>query len=374
MKLSLQTFSTLVANSAAAVQAGTTQLLDLSTGSVLRAVLEANGSIGLWMQWLIVQVLRVTRAATSTGADLDSWMGDFGFTRLPATYAVGQVTFSRFNASASASILPGVQLKTADGTQTFVVTTDTTNSAWNTTAGAYVINSGLPGITVPIIAQAAGAAGNVQSATITLIASPIIGVDLVSNALATTGGSDTEPDPSYLLRFGQYINSRSRATLLAVQNAISGVQQGLTSAIMENVDTSGNFRPGSFVVTIDDGSGYPSSSVLNAVSTAIGAVRPIGSVFVVNPPTVVLATISASITLVATADRNTVVTAITTGVTSFVDGLPIGAALPATRIAQIAYDADPSVINVTAVQLNGSSSDLVAGASSVIKLASFTVN
>ena len=81
---------------AAAVEASATQLLDLTVGSTLRAVLEANASIGLWMQWLILLVLRTTRAATSNGADLDSWMADLTLTRLPAVAATGIVTFSRF--------------------------------------------------------------------------------------------------------------------------------------------------------------------------------------------------------------------------------------------------------------------------------------
>lgn len=95
MQLSLRTFSTLVQNMAAAVQASAMQLLDLTVGSTLRAVIEANASIALWMQWLILQVLRITRAATSSGADLDSWMADLSVTRLPAIAATGIVTFSR---------------------------------------------------------------------------------------------------------------------------------------------------------------------------------------------------------------------------------------------------------------------------------------
>ena len=57
MQLPLQNFSTLVANAAAAVQGAAAQLLDLSVGSALRAVLEASASVSLWLQWLIVLVL-----------------------------------------------------------------------------------------------------------------------------------------------------------------------------------------------------------------------------------------------------------------------------------------------------------------------------
>ena len=58
MQIPLRTFSVLVENMAASVQASASQLLDLAVGSTLRALLEANASIGLWMQWLVLLVLR----------------------------------------------------------------------------------------------------------------------------------------------------------------------------------------------------------------------------------------------------------------------------------------------------------------------------
>ena len=91
MALQLQNFSTLVSNAAAAVQGAAVQLVDLTVGSTLRAILEANASMALWLQWLIVQVLQTTRAATSLGSDLDSWMADFAFARLPANAAVASL-------------------------------------------------------------------------------------------------------------------------------------------------------------------------------------------------------------------------------------------------------------------------------------------
>ena len=121
MQLSLRTFDTMVQSMAAAVQASAAQLLDLTVGSTLRAVLEANASIGLWMQWLILLVLRTTRAATSSGDDLDSWMADLTLTRLPAVGATGMVTFSRFTATVPALVPTGAMVRTADGTQTFAV-------------------------------------------------------------------------------------------------------------------------------------------------------------------------------------------------------------------------------------------------------------
>jgi hypothetical protein len=82
MQLSMQNFSTLIEGMAASVQGAAKSLLDLTVGSVLRAILEANASVALWIQWLIVQVLAATRLATSSGTDCDSFCADFGFSRL----------------------------------------------------------------------------------------------------------------------------------------------------------------------------------------------------------------------------------------------------------------------------------------------------
>src|ERR1700759_3229488 len=139
MKLSLQNFTTLVQNMAAAVQSSATQLLDLTAGSVLRAVLEANASLALWLQWLIVQVLQTTRAATSVGADLDSWMADFTLIRIPASFASGPVSLSRYTPTLNAFVPVGALVRTADGTQTFAVAADTTNPAFSASRSGFVL-------------------------------------------------------------------------------------------------------------------------------------------------------------------------------------------------------------------------------------------
>src|ERR1700709_2601151 len=95
MKLSLRGFGQLIEDMSAALQSSATALVDVSVGSVVRAIFEANASVVLWLQWLILQVLQITRASTSAGADLDSWMADFGLSRRPAAASTGKFPFSR---------------------------------------------------------------------------------------------------------------------------------------------------------------------------------------------------------------------------------------------------------------------------------------
>jgi uncharacterized phage protein gp47/JayE len=371
MQLPLRTFTSLVQDMAAGVQSASSQVLDLTVGSTLRAILESSASAGLWMQWLILQVLQMTRAATSSSTDLDSWMADFSLARLPSTLASGLVTFSRFNTSAPALVPLGTLVKTVDGSQSFAVTADFALGSFSQPSNGYILPAGVASLDLPVTASTPGSAGNVQAGSISVLASALAGVDTVSNAAAFQNGMDAESDQNFRLRFQSFLSSRSRATLGAIQFAIMGVQQGLNYAIQENQSAAGAPLPGNFLVYIDDGSGYPSNQLLTHVYQAIDAVRPVGSTFAVFPPAV----ISASVSLTVSApNKPAVAPKIVNALSGFINALPLGAPLPLTRVAQIAYDSDLSIANVTNILVNGSAQDVVVPASGVIKAGAILVN
>jgi uncharacterized phage protein gp47/JayE len=378
--LSLLNFTTLVQNMAAAVQASASSLLNLTVGSTIRAILEAVASAQLWLQWLILQVLAMTRLATSVGPQVDSWVADFGLTRLPAVAASGPVTFSRYSTGTAALIQVGTQVKTADGTRIYQVVADSTNAAWNG-ANGFTLPSGTASLnctvqdvtTGPTGALTVGTAGNVQANTITLLASAIPGVDTVTNAAPFTNGIDQETDAALQARFSNYIQTRTRATLPAIQSVVAGVQQGLNINIQENVNTSGATQMGNFVVTVDDGSGNPPSSLLTSVSLAIAAYRPIGTTWAVQGPVDTTATIALTIATNPAANKPNLLAPVQAAILAYVDALGIGVTMPYSRIAAIAYAVDPSIVDVTAVTLNGGTADLVPAATGVIKAKTTTV-
>jgi len=359
MQLSLQNFATLVENMAAAVQGAAQQLLDLTVGSVLRAILEANASLALWLQWLIVQVLATTRLATSTGTDCDTFGADFGFTRLAAVAAAGAVTFSRFTPSVAAFIPVGTDVSTSDNTQSFMVTADPTNAAFSAAQDGYNLAAGVTSLTVAVAATTAGSAGNVQAGAISLLSTAVAGVDTVTNALALSGGMDAESDTAFRTRFGSYLASLSKATNLAIGEAIASIQQGLTYAIAENVDQTGAMLMGNFIVTVDDGSGHPPASLLSVVQQTVNAVRPVGSSFAVQGPVVSVADVSMTLTTVTGASHPAAVAAVAAAIETYIASLGVGATLCYTRLAQLAYDGSSAVINVSGVVLNGGTADLV---------------
>jgi uncharacterized phage protein gp47/JayE len=359
MQLSLQNFSSLMEGMAAAAQGAASSLVDLTVGSVLRAILEANASVALWLQWLIVEVLTATRLATSTGVDCDSFGADFGFTRLPAVAASGIATFSRFSTMGSALVPVGTNVTTMGNEQEFLVIADSTNATYNAVAEGYLLMPGVASANIAIVAGNAGAAGNVLPGMVSLIAAAVPGIDTVVNEAALTGGVDAESDSAFKARFGNYLASLSRATNISIGAAVEAVQQGLSYSITENLDQIGNVQMGHFVVTVDDGTGAPPASLLQTVQQVIEAIRPVGTSFAVQGPVVVPANVSVTLVTAPGANHAAAIAAVASAFEDSIATLPIGATLSYTRLAQLAYDASGVVTNLSGLLLNGGSADLV---------------
>ena len=367
MNLNLKGFRQLVEDMGAALQSSASALIDVSVGSVVRAIFEANASVVLWLQWLVVQVLQSTRASTSTGPDLDSWMLDFSLTRLPAVSSTGIVTLSRFAPSLPAAIPIGTLVKTADGLLGFSVTKDQSLSIWQASSSAYVLPSGVASADLPVVCLIEGSLGNVLAGTITMIAASLPGIDQVNNAAPLSNGADAESDQAFRSRFQNYLASRSRATPIAIRNAIANVQQGLNVAIEENTAPDGTARVGSFLVVVDDGTGYPPSGLLSTVATAVDSVRPIGTTFAVIAPRELTVNVSLAVTLTLAATAGQTVTDIQNYVAAYLNSLSIGSSASVTRVAQNAYLVGSAVGNIAGILLNGSASDINPPPLTVIK-------
>lgn len=370
--LNLLDFTALVQRFAVQARASATAVLDFTVGSVFRAMAEANAAVALWLQWLILVVLRQTRLATSQGSEVDTWCADFGLFRLPATPAAGAVTFSR-NTSGLAALIPvGTTVRSTDGTQSFIVTTDPSNLAWNGTG--YAVAANALSVILPVQAAVGGSAGNVQPGTVTVLTSAIPGIDTVTNALAFSGGIDPESDAALRARFLLFIAGLSKATLAAIASAIASVQQGLTYAVAANVDNLGGYRPGNFVITVDDGTGAPSIDLLNRVYTAVDAVRSVAETFSVQAPTIVTVAVSMTLTAAPGYLKANLQGPVAAAVTAYINTLPIGAPLLYTRLAQIALDAVSGIASITALVVNGAQADISVSASGVLKASTVSVN
>lgn len=356
-----------VGNMVSAAQAKAKVLLDFTVGSVNLAIIESVAQVVIWLEGLILLLLAVTRAATSNGADLDSWMADYGLTRLAATSSTGQVTFSRFTPTYQAVIPVGTVIQTADGTQQFTVVVDTTQTAYSATLGGYVIAAGINGAAATVQAVNTGTVTNVLANTITTLTQAVQYVDTVTNANPFANAVDTESDTAFRARFITYINSLSKATKAAIGAAILAVQQGLQYTLIENQTYAGATQMGNTVIVVDDGSGSPPSPLLSSVSNAVDAVRPFTSTFDVHAPVVVSVTVAMTITTATGYTHSTLVTTVQTALLNYINTLPLGTSLAYSRLAQVAYDTSAGITNVTLVTLNGGTVDVTATNLQVIK-------
>lgn len=372
--LSLQTFTTMVEGMAASVQGASKKLLNLTVGSVLRAILEATASVGLWLQYLILLVLQATRLSTSTGADVDSFVNDFGLTRLAAVCATGEVTFSRLTTGQAAFIPLGATVMTADQTQSFAVMADTTNPAYTTTPTAgYNVGPLVNALTVPVQALNAGTGGNVLAGTIALISAALPGIDSVTNNNDFTNAADGETDAALKRRFQNYLSTLSKATLGAVDVAVMSVSSALTYAIATNQLVNGTYAPGSFVVVVDDGSGNTPSTTVTEVANAVDQVRALGTTAIVQAAAMIGAEISLTLDITA-GSKPLAQNAVSVALTNFINALPVGATLSYLKLAQIAFDAVPSMSGISGLTLNGGTSDLVPTPFQVVRAAAIVVN
>lgn len=103
------------------------------------------------------------------------------------------------------------------------------------------------------------------------------------------------------------------------------------------------------------------------MANAVDLVRPIGSIFAVVPPQVLIVNVTLTVYFAAAQATTPGVSSIRNYIAIYLNSLPIGGTASVTRIAQNAYLAGEQVVNIPGIQLNGGSSDIVSAPLTVIK-------
>lgn len=197
--------------------------LDVGIGSVVRKMLDAVAEAIAERD--ADDILRgyAYDIDAKSGADLDEMVRLFGFSRLPAQRASGEVTFSRTAPSVAAVAIPaGMQVTTSPSISPIVVASTIMRSQ---------IPPGETSITVPVIAVDAGARGNVSADTLTFRRTPIEGISAVNNDLALTGGTNAESDAHLRKRFRETVFR----SLAGTSQMFAGVALDDPNALQVNV-------------------------------------------------------------------------------------------------------------------------------------------
>lgn len=281
--LPTKSFASVSQSIQAGMQGRTPKFLNFATGSVFKAIAEAFAGGSVWLQYMVLSLVKITRLSTSTGADADSFVADFGIIqRIGAVAATGLVNFSRYTPSGANPVVAlGSKVQTSDGKQTFVVYKDSSNPRFSLAASGYVMPAQVLSISVPVISVTPsttnksgnpGLNGNVLANSLTKLASSVPGIDAVTNPSNFINGLDEEPDPALKVRFRSAIAALSKATDGAIELAVQSLQTGMQVKVLGGRNLDGSLNPGMVTVIVDDGSGSMSDLLLRQCRAAV---RPV---------------------------------------------------------------------------------------------------
>jgi uncharacterized phage protein gp47/JayE len=179
----LATLATTMPTLSCAIGTPERKIIDAVSGAISEAYID---------QYLLGGMLDID---TKSGAELDQFVGIFGFGRLQGTAAIGVVTITATIASTSdTSFASATQYYTTPGlagiaTQLYYSATQTV-----------VMTAGNTTCQVPVQCTTVGSAGNVPPGSITFAAGSL-GGSTCTNLAAMTGGTDTETDAELRQRF-----------------------------------------------------------------------------------------------------------------------------------------------------------------------------
>jgi uncharacterized phage protein gp47/JayE len=363
-------FNTLITQMGTTLTTSTAKITNLTAGSIALAILQAVGGVAISLQQLIAYVYSVCRLATSQGTDVDSFINDFGMTRLPAVPSSGQIIASRQITTGTLNVLPGALVQTVINSTQFQVIADATQPNWDPVNNWYQFPIGVSSISITVQAVTPGSASNVNANTITIIVSGFTGVNSVTNPNGFANGQDQETDAAVKVRFPLYLASLKTGSIPAVEGAILGVQAGLTYQIWEYFTFAGAAFPGGFTVIVDDGSGAPGSAFLDAVSAAVLAVHGAGNEFEVYAPIDV--PVNAAVYIAPSNVPLAVAqAAVTSAIGAYIHGLGVGVSVSILGVAD-AIQNTPGVYAYASLTLNGIEADVPITITQLAQLNSVT--
>jgi Baseplate J-like protein len=199
-------------------------LTDLHAGSVVRTLSE---SIALEMAGLYAQLEAVYQSGfvdTATGSSLDNVVALLGIERVTGGRAAGEVEFTRSPGSRGIINIPaGTRVTTSD------------RAAEYETTGSLTLADGQN--TIRVVARDLREAsdpearGPLPADALTVLATPIAGIESVTNPAPTSITTQDETDAELRLRAKNFLHGSERATLGAIKESIA--RQGITADVVE---------------------------------------------------------------------------------------------------------------------------------------------
>jgi len=238
-----------------------TRLNDVGDISAVKHLLSAAAHQDAQLNYQATLLLQLASIDSAAGDDLDAKAQDIQpgtIRRILSAKAVDTVVFTRRGTTGNLTIPAGTKVKTSGG----ILFSTTAAGTITATSPEQVSGNGVgrDSNQVPVIADVAGAAGNVVAGTITGFAAKPAGIDSVVNLTDATQGRDKETDPAFRARIKAYVASLARCNRSALENQLINVQDPdsgatiLFAKVVEDLLLRGNVT-----VYIDDGTGTAES-------------------------------------------------------------------------------------------------------------------
>ena len=306
------------------------------------------------------------------GEYLDGWGVTLGVPRKDEVKATGEVTFTGTD---GALIATGTEIATPQ-------TDPDADPVSFVTTGSGTITGGT--LTLAIAATEAGAQGNVASGSVSVLLSPLGDeVSAVNNAEATTGGADVENDDQYrsrlLLEFGvgQGAGTQADYERWALTHGSVGF------ATVEPIWSG----PGTVRVIITDQQNNPvSGTVITELQNDLDPVpergegrAPIGAIVTVATPTLLTVDVAATIVPVSGYSLDgaggtiPLESDIETAIRDYIDRLRPGDDVVREKVSAQLFTVQ-GVYDVTAVTLNGGTTNVAVGALEVPRTGTVTLS
>ena len=237
----------------------TSEITDFTPGSIVRSIYEAEA--------MELEQLYTLSIENILWGIRHSVLDAFGFTPKDATAAFGYVTVTLSTPLAAPLVL-------AKGTS-FYSSKDTAESIMFVTQDSYFIDTGTSSFQVVVYCTQLGTIGNIDSNYIDTMSSTQLTSKTATNEEPFATGTNEESTDSVLQRFRQFVATRGRATVNAVDYAARSVA-GVTGVYI--YETTGDF-----IVYAHDANGDLNPYMMNQVTNAVNLYRPVGIPWSVRP-------------------------------------------------------------------------------------------
>lgn len=328
------------------------QLTDLNPGSRLHALIRSFTST-IAAAWDGLSQLRsLFFVSTSSGADLDRRVADYGMQRKPGSYASGNLVARPTSGTLTVNI--GDTVSSADGLLVFDIMATTEITA--------------PFTLVPVVSSEIGNRYNLAAGTKIFPLTDINvtyevgtnGLDLGGKAVGSfSGGTDEESDDDVKVRFTSYLKSLSRGTRLAIQQALDSIN-GIGNVIIEEAVPV----PGWITLTIADTSGELPDVLRDEVDAVMNNWAAAGMGYLIQPITRTDFNIEVTVFTTDTAlDSATLEADVTAQLVAAFEDTEVGQSVYQSQISKAAH-----VSGIRNVVITTPSSDIIASPGQLLGL------